>query len=60
MTEEKIKQFQEHYGDRLADPEAFPETFKYQLKLFNYAGIFKEPERPGTPGDATESGDDGK
>lgn len=45
MTEEKFKQFVEHYGDRLVDPEVFPETFKYQLKLFNYAGIFKEPEK---------------
>jgi hypothetical protein len=58
MTDDFINQFVEHYGDRLADPEAFPQTFSYQLRIFKYAGIFKEPEKSGTTGDAPQSGDD--
>ncbi len=37
MTEEEYNELVEHYGEKLVDPEVFPETFKYQVKIYLYA-----------------------
>jgi hypothetical protein len=36
MNEEFYNAMVDHYGDRLANPEVFPQTFKYQVRMFLY------------------------
>jgi hypothetical protein len=36
LTEALYNEMVGHYGARLANPEVFPATFKYQFKLFLY------------------------
>lgn len=44
-TPELIEKAVEYYGDRLADPEVFPATFHYQMKILEYGlRISDKPE----------------
>lgn len=36
LTKEHYEEFLEMFGERAADPDVFPMTFAYQVKLFLY------------------------
>lgn len=36
LTKEHYEEFLEMFGERAADPEVFPATFNFQVKLFLY------------------------
>ena len=36
LTKEHYNEFVEMFGERAVDPERFPATFTYQVKLFLY------------------------
>jgi hypothetical protein len=44
LTEKLYNTLVEHYGDRLANPDVFPETFKYQVRMFFYAAEQEKKE----------------
>ena len=44
MTEEIYNELTEHYGEKLANPEVFPKTFEYQLRMFLYDKSIEKKE----------------
>jgi len=41
MTDEQIKDFIEYFKDILPDPETYPKTFAYYVKIYMYNNKIK-------------------